>query len=132
MKLTSLGAAREERAERLRKDRAASQALRRAFPAVQQLRLDMQFEDTAANSPTPQSHVLYPPARAFFAFPCPCADCDGQFDLTDAVNATVADRSERTEGVLQCSGERIGGRTTRQPCLLRVVHRVSATYHPGS
>jgi hypothetical protein len=128
----SSAAARQERADRLRRDRAAAQALRSAFPSVQQLRLDMRFEGSAANTPTPQSHVLYPPARAFFAFPCPYADCDGQFDLTEAVNTALADPSHRTEGVLQCSGARVGDRASRQPCLLRLLHSITATYHQGS
>ena len=134
MRLTALsaGAARQGRADRLRRDRAAAQALRSAYPTVQQLRLDMQFEGTAANTPTSQSHVLYPPARAFFAFPCPYADCDGQFDLTAAVNTALADGSHRAEGVMQCSGERIGDRASRQPCQLRLLHRITATYHQGS
>lgn len=125
-------AAREERTERLRRDRAAAQALRTAFPSVQQLRLDMHFEGTAPNTPTPQTHVLYPPARAFFAFPCPYADCDGQFDLTAAVNAALADPSHRADAVLECSGERIGDRASRQPCLLRLQLRITATCQQGS
>ena len=89
----------------------------------------MQFEGTAANLPTPQSHVLYPPARAYFAFPCPHADCDGEFDLTATVNAAVLARSLRTEGVLQCSGSRIGSQASKQPCLLRLLHRITAIYN---
>lgn len=135
MRLTPLSsaAARQERADRLRRDRAAAQALRSAFPSVQQLRLDMQFEGTAAaNTPAPQSHVLYPPARAFFTFPCPYADCDGQFDLSAAVNAALADRAHRVEGLLECSGTRVGDRASRQPCLLRLLHKITATYTQGS
>src|SRR6185437_13554124 len=95
MRLAPLSAAtaRQERADRLRRDRTAAQALGSAFPSVQQLRLDMHFEGTTANVPTPQSLVLYPAARAFFTFPCPYADCDGQFNLTAAVNTALADRS---------------------------------------
>jgi len=128
----SAAAARQERSERLRRDRAAAQALRSAFPSVQQLRLDMQFEGAAANTPTSQSHVLYPAARAFFAFPCPYADCDGQFDLTEAVNTALADRSHQAEGVSQCSGARVGRRALKQPCLLRLLHKITATYHQSS
>jgi hypothetical protein len=127
----SAAAARQERADRLRRDRASAQALRSAFPTVQQLRLEMQFEGAAINTPTPQAHVLYPPARAFFAFPCPYADCDGQFDLTAAVNAALVDRSHRAEGVLQCSGERLVGGASRQPCQLRLRHSITATYNQG-
>ena len=129
---SSAAAAREERAGRLRRDRAAAQTVRAAFPSVQQLRLDMEFAGAAANIPTPQSHVLHPPARAYFTFPCPYADCDGQFDLTDAVNAALADRSHQAAGVSQCPGTRGGERASRQPCLLRLVHRITAIYHQGS
>jgi len=125
----SAAAARQERTEQLRRSRATAQVLRSAFPAVEQLRLDMRFEGAAANTPAPQSHVLYPAARAFFAFPCPYADCDGQFDLTAAVSAALAERSDRTEGVLECSGARIGGGASRHPCQLRLLHTITAIYH---
>ena len=125
---SSAAAARQERAERLRRDRAAAQALASAFPSVQELRFDMQFEGTSANLPTPQSHVLYPPARAFFLFPCPHAGCDGEFDLTAAVNAAVVARSHRAEGVLQCCGTRLGPQTSRLPCPLRLLHRITTVY----
>jgi hypothetical protein len=134
LKLTPLSAAasRQERTDRLRRDRAAAQALRSAFPAVQQLRLDLQFEGTTTNIPAPQCHVLYPPARAFFAFPCPYADCDGQFDLTAAVNAAIADPSHQIRGVLECSGTRVGERASRYPCLLRLQHGITASCHHNS
>ena len=123
----SAAALRQDRTDRLRRDRAAAQPLRSVFPAVQQLRLDMRFEGTTTNIPAPQSHVLYPPARAFFTFACPHADCDGQFDLTAAVNAAIADPSHRTEGVLECSGTRVGERASRYPCLLRLQHGITAS-----
>src|SRR6201999_1785565 len=66
------------RVERLRRDRAASKSLRVAFPAIQQLHLELKFAGTTANSPGAQSHVMHPPARAYFMFPCPYANCDGQ------------------------------------------------------
>ncbi len=134
MKLAPLSAAaaRQERAERLRRDRAAAPSLASAFPSVQQLRLEMRFEGTAINTPTSQAHVFYPPARAFFAFPCPYADCDGQFDLAAAVNAALADRSHRAENVLECPGTRVGVGASRQPCQLRLLHSITATYTEGS
>ena len=130
----SAAAAREERAGRLRRDRAAAQTVRSAFPSVQQLRLDMEFECAGlrANIPAAQSHVLHPPARAYFTFPCPYADCDGQFDLTEAVSTALADKSHQAAGVSQCSGARVGSHASRQPCLLRLLHRVTATYHQDS
>jgi hypothetical protein len=125
-------AVRQERSIRLRRDRAAALALRAVFPEVQQLRLDLKFEDSGANTPVPQSHVLYPPARAYFGFPCPYADCDGQFDLTGAVNAAVKDLLHQAEGVLECAGTRPGESISKRSCRLRFVYTITATCQPDS
>ncbi len=126
--LVSPTAARQERRERLRRDRAAALALRMVFPAVEQLRLELTFESTTSSTPAPQSHVLHPPARAFFEFPCPYADCDGQFDLTGAVNVALADPVQRAQGTLECSGVRARQIGSKQPCQLRLIYTVTATY----
>jgi hypothetical protein len=130
--LLSPAAARQERRDRLRRDRATALALRVLFPAVQQLRLELVFQSTISSAPAPQSHVLHPPARAFFEFPCPYADCDGQFDLTAAVNAALADPAHRTQGELECSGKRARGVGSKQPCQLRLIYTVTATYQPDA
>ncbi len=126
--LVSPAAERQERRDRLRRDRAAALALRVVFPTVQQLRLELQFEGSASSTPAPQSHVLHPPARAFFEFPCPYADCDGQFDLTAAVNVALADPAHRAEGALECAGKRARHIGSKQPCQLRLIYTVTATY----
>ena len=126
--LVSPAAAREERRDRLRRDRAAALALRAAFPDVQQLRLDLKFESTASSTPAVQSLILHPPAQAFFEFACPYADCDGRFDLTPGVNAALTDPAHQAEGTLECSGVRPGERGLRQPCRLRLAYTVTATY----
>jgi len=130
MKLALLSpvAARQEHRDRLRRDRAAAPALRAAFPDVQQLRLDLKFESRTSSTPAVQSHVLHPPAPAFFVFPCPYADCDGRFDLTPGVNAALTDSAHQAEGTLECSGVRPGDRGSRQPCQLRLTYAVTATY----
>jgi hypothetical protein len=129
MRLTPLSpaATRQERVDRLRRDRATALALRAAFPAVQQLRLELKFEGSGANTPAAQSHVLHPPAQAFFTYPCPYADCDGQFDLTAAVSTALATAAHQAEGVLECSGVRARDRACKQPCLLRLAYTVIAT-----
>ena len=129
MRLTPLSpaATRQERVDRLRRDRATALALRAAFPAGQQLRLELKFEGPSANTPAAQSHVLHPPAQAFFTYPCPYADCDGQFDLTGAVSTALATASHQAEGVLECSGVRARDRACKQPCLLRLAYTVIAT-----
>jgi hypothetical protein len=125
---SSPAALRQERAERLRRDRAATPLLRVAFPTVQQLRLELKFEGAATNIPTAQSHVLHPPARAFFEFPCPYADCDGQFDLTDAVSAMLANQLPAGQGVLTCSGLRLDRSASRIPCQLHLNYAFTVTY----
>jgi hypothetical protein len=129
--LVSPAAARQERRDRLRRERAAALALRVVFPAVEQVRLELTFE-SPANTPARQSHILHPPARAFFEFPCPYADCDGRFDLTGAVNAALADPAHRAEGTLECSGKRARELGSKQPCQLRLIYTVTATYQRDS
>jgi hypothetical protein len=126
---SSPAALRQERAERLRRDRAATQTLRQAFPTVQQLRLELKFEGAETNVPAAQSHALHPPAQAFFAFPCPHADCDGQFDLTAAANAMLTNQAmAEAEGTLKCSGQRLDRRASRVPCELHLHYTLSVVY----
>ena len=127
MRFAPPAASRQERMDQLRRDRATAQLLREAFPTVQQLRIELKFEGPSSNAPTPQLHVLHPPARAFFEFPCAYWDCDGQFDLSGAVKVACGDARHRAEGVLECRGSRGGDRTSGRPCLLRLVYGVTAT-----
>jgi len=128
MRLASRSVAdtRQQRAERLRRDRAAAAALRVALPAVQLLHFEFRFEGYA-HVPASQSHLLHPPARAFFVYPCPYADCDGQFDLDGAVHAALAGPARRSEGMLDCTGARTGDRASRHPCQLHVNYIVTVT-----
>lgn len=126
--LTSPAVARLERRERWRQDRAAALALREVFPAVQELHFELNFESTATSTPTSQSHVLHPPARAFFEFPCPYSDCDGRFDLTGAVNAALADPAHQTEGMLECCGARARDHGSKQQCQLHLIYAVTAIH----
>ena len=126
--LVSPAAALQERRDRLRRDRAGALTVRAAFPDVQQLRLDLKFESRASSTPAVQSHILHPPAQAFFEFPCPYPDCDERFDLTPGVNAALIDPAHQAEGTLECSGVRPGDRGSRQPCQLRLTYTVTATY----
>ncbi len=120
--------ARELRVEQLRRARAASLSLRVAFPTIQQLRLELKFAGATANSPGSQSHVLHPPARAFFTFPCPYANCDGQYDLTAAVDAALEDPAYRAEGMLECRGLRAQKYDSKEPCQLHLIYTVTATH----
>lgn len=114
------------RQARLRRDRAAALALRVAFPEVEQLHLDLRFDGATATTPASQSHVLHPPARAYFEFPCPYANCDGQFNLSNAVQAAMADPAHHAQGVLECVGVRARDFASKQPCQLHLIYTITA------
>jgi len=128
MKFAPSAATRLGRLDQLRRDRAAAQVLRTAFPTLHHLRIEMKFQGTDSSAPTPQSHVLYPPARAFFEYRCPYSNCDGQFDLGAAVGAALTDAQHRSQGVLECRGWRGHDHSSRRPCLLQLIYEVTATY----
>lgn len=122
---------RQDRAAQFHRDQLAAPKLRAAFPTVEQLRFELKFEGGGASTPVPQSHVLHPPARAYFAFRCPYADCDGRFDLAAAVDSVVGDPSHRTEGVLACGGSRASDYAAKPACQLRLHFTVTALCAPA-
>jgi hypothetical protein len=123
---------RKEQTEQLRRDRATAPLLRTAFPSLQHLRIELRFQDSGSSVPTSQTHMLYPPARAFFEYQCPYSDCDGQFSLDGAVKAALADSRHRAEGVLECHGSRGQDIASRRACQLQLTYEVTATYQQQS
>jgi len=118
---------RRGRMDQLRHDWAAARVMRAAFPTVQHLRIELRFAEPGSSAPTPQSHLLYPPARAFFAYPCPYSDCNGQFNLAGAVTAAISNATHQAGGAFECGGSR-GGDHSKRPCLLRVAYEVTASF----
>jgi hypothetical protein len=99
--------------EQLAIEQQRAAPLNRLFPDIERLRIELVFNDPPAHRPAPstQLHTLYPAAAAFFRFACPCADCDGDFDLGDAVTKVTASASGRKRpaslsGNLACRGHR--------------------------
>jgi len=123
-------ATRQDRTSQLHRDQEAAPKLRVMFPAVEQLRIELNFEGGGATTPVAQSHVLHPPARAYFSYPCPYADCDGRFELDAAAHAAVGDPSHRVEGVLECTGQRTSELATKRPCQLRLHFALRAICSP--
>lgn len=128
LELITPAAKRQERRERLRHGRATALALREVFPAVQQLRLDLLFWSPGPNTPAMQSHTLHAAAHAFFEFPCPYADCDGQFDLGSAVQAALANPTHHATGQLECSGKRVVRVGGSELCGLHLSYTVTASF----
>jgi hypothetical protein len=98
------------------KNRASAQTLRSAHPTVELIRVELNFRDTTPRTPTPQIFIVHPPARAFFEYPCPYADCDGKFDLGAAATRAMASAAVLAEGTLVCEGVRSRNGLQRQPC----------------
>jgi hypothetical protein len=126
--LITPAAKRQERRERLRHGRATALALREVFPAVRQLRLDLLFRSPGPSTPAMQSHTLHAAAHAFFDFPCPYADCDGQFALGTAVRAALADPTHHATGELECSGKRAVRAGASELCGLHLSYTITASF----
>ncbi|MCC7410590.1 MAG: hypothetical protein IT495_03000 [Gammaproteobacteria bacterium] len=112
--------------------RTRAAALREFFPQVATLRFELRFEEPGGRPLSPQQHTLYPAARAFFRFACPCAECDGDFDLTTVVTTLVNDLSRpgravtgAAGGELRCEGWRARERATARPCTIELHYRLS-------
>jgi hypothetical protein len=108
-------------------------ALRDTFPNVGAVHIDLRFVDHNGIAPSAQRHTLYPAARAFFRFACPCAECDGDFNLAPAVNSLVQenDRSRRAtdravRGQLNCEGVRARDRASSRPCTIELHYQLTA------
>lgn len=87
--------------------------LRKLFPGIEQLRIELVFSDPNSQlaQPSSQLRTLFSSAPAFFRFSCPCADCDGEFDLTEAVTELITSasglkRAASSTGHLMCQGTR--------------------------
>lgn len=107
--------------ERLIRDRLRAAPLRHLFPEIQQLRITLVFDEPEARTttPSPQLHTLYAAASAFFRFPCPCSDCDGEFDLTEAVKRLTTSSATRARatslsGHSCCQGIRFRAQAAHQ------------------
>jgi hypothetical protein len=114
------------RREQMAYERAQSAAMRKAFPQIEQLRIELAFGDTRSVPPSPQVHTLYPAAAAFFRFACPCADCDGDFDLTDAITALAKSGIVTSRGQLICGGTRRDRPPGGAACSVRLDYRLTS------
>jgi hypothetical protein len=131
MRITARKSSKITGRERLMNERTRSAPLREVFPNVDQLRIELVFNDASAFVPSPQLHTLYPAASAFFRFACPCADCDGDFDLTDAVASLLLEsaagrrRSDvSSAGRMDCQGIRLRDMAGQKVCPMQLSFRL--------
>jgi hypothetical protein len=123
--------------EQLMSEHQRAAPLSKLFPQIEQLRIELVFNDPNARSPppSPQLRTLYSAAPAFFRFTCPCADCDGDFDLTEAVTALITGGAGRKrvsslDGQLRCQGVRFRDHTGHQTaCQMQLSFRLRIQPH---
>jgi hypothetical protein len=123
--------------EQLMSEHQRSAPLSRVFPEIEQLHIELVFNDPNTHSPppSPQLRTLYSAAPAFFRFACPCADCDGDFDLTEVVTALVTNAAGRNrvasfDGQLSCHGVRFRDRIGHQAsCQMQLSFRLRTEPH---
>ncbi len=130
MRITARKSSKITGRERLLNERTRCAPLREVFPNVDQLRIELVFNDASAFIPSPQFHTLYPAAAAFFRFACPCADCDGDFDLTGAVAALLESSPGRrridasSSGKMECQGVRLRDMAGQKSCPMQLSFRL--------
>jgi hypothetical protein len=118
----------EQKREKSLRRRVAAGTISKAFPGVEQIRLQLRFLPATGAVPAAQTHALYPSAPAYFEFACPYGDCDGSFDLNAVILPLLAGTGSRADGTLHCSGTRTATGMTRQPCRLRADYWISAQH----
>ena len=106
--------------------------MRDTFPDAGVIHIDLHFVGGPGLPLSPQRHSLYPAARAFFRFACPCTDCDGDFNLTAMVTDLAKARGptkqaadRQVSGHLTCQGTRWRDSTQGDPCRIEVSFRIS-------
>jgi hypothetical protein len=121
-----------QRRDLLLSERNRSATLRRAYPDVARLGIELIFRDPGSDhTPSPQRHTLYPAAPAFFRFACPCADCDADFDLMPVVaklldGASGQKRALTASGQMSCHGVRLRDRAGSNACSMQLKFQLVA------
>jgi hypothetical protein len=125
---------RNQLRERQRRDRALSQPLRVRYPQFASLRLQFEFRESNPEIAAPAPHllVMHPPTQAYFVFPCPYADCDGEFDLTSAVADLARSRKPHIHGIQTCGGQRVRDKNGRTPCELKLEYSLEPAADPAA
>jgi len=121
----------EQRRYEMQTCRVRASSVRDAFPQVAVIRIDLDFVSGFSRPPSPQTFFLYPAAHAFFRFACPCADCDGDFNLTmDVTELATVRKSSSTPGRSlagqnSCQGVRRRDTDHSQPCGIELNFRIA-------
>lgn len=130
-KAVSLG---EQRRANLQLEHKRSVKLRDSYPSIEHLQISLVFDGGKPAAPSPQLHAFFPAARAFFRFPCPCADCDGDFDLRGPVDAFLTKLTPKRSATartvrdrLRCAGVVLRDRSGSRPCAMTLDYELNSS-----
>jgi len=118
----------ELRREQLRQARIDAPTLRQFLPAAAQVWVELMFDADTRPAQAPRLFTVYPPAQAHFVYACPFGDCDGTYDLNEAVLGMLRARICQTTGVLHCDGHRARRSGSGPRCGLHVAYAVDVRY----
>lgn len=115
------------RRDELRRSRAEAPTLRQSMPAATQVWVGLEFAGISPPAPAARAYTVYPAAQAHFVYACPHGNCDGNYDLNDAINGLLQAGGCNTAGTLSCTGHR-SLQLSRTPCGLDVRYTVAISY----
>jgi hypothetical protein len=120
--------------ERQRRDRATAQVMRVMYPQFASLKLKFAFRESNPDisGPAPHLLVMHPPSQAYFVFPCPYADCDGEFDLASVVAQLARSHEPHVHGSHKCGGQRVRDKNGRTPCELTLEYTLEPAAEPAA
>jgi hypothetical protein len=118
----------DRRREQLRQARVDAPTLRQFLPAAAQVWVELTFDMDARLAPAPRLFTVYPPAQAHFVYACPFGDCDGTYDLNEAVFAVLRAGTCEATGVLHCMGRKARRSGLGLRCGLGVAYAVTVRY----
>jgi hypothetical protein len=117
-----------ERQDQLRAGRAAAQTLRRVSPTAMSVNVQLRFLLAATPAHAAQSFVLYPGAKAYFAYPCPYGDCSGIYNLDLEAARAMGREKSRVTGTVECAGVRSHAGQPRGQCGLQMRYMITAKH----
>lgn len=121
-----------DREDRLRAGRLAAQTLRRLSSTAMFVDVQLRFLPATAPAHVAQSFVLYPAAKAHFAYPCPYGDCSGIYNLDIEASRTIARQESGVTGTLECAGLRSRNGRPGEQCGLEVRYTITTKHEAES
>lgn len=103
-------------------------ALRACFPNVEELRIELQFDQESGWAPSSQVHILHPAARLSLRYPCPLPGCTGWFELAGPVTELLKSSATSFASDARCAGVRPRKANEDTTCRGHLNYRITARY----